>query len=288
MDFKDIANQKIVINCQTICEAEQFVELSLNEGYKWTYGFDVAVDFGFYKSDTCYRIIGNSIVSCNCLTYQRNNYKIIKFTDFIKEDFETMNGLKGVYMHTDINDSRLLLLQSLPASIRSTEDFYEISIETNKIKDEIKELSRRMRYQNRFVLPQITKVEVKNDTVVIVTFSDNTTEKAITSPEDTFSLEQGISICFTKKLLSMLSSGNGSSLYNKIVHKALKLYNDEQAEAAQKEELKQIKIDRAERLAAKRAKRKAKYEAKKREREISVQAEAYARALRMVKQDEKA
>lgn len=139
---------------------------------------------------------------------------------------------------------------------------------------------------NNFLIPEITKIDVKNDTVVIMTFSDDTTEKAVTSPDDTFSLEQGISICLTKKLLSSLTGGNGSNTYNKLLHRAMKFYENEQAKAIKSENDEKLEKERAERLAAKRAKRKAKYEEKKKEREISVQAEAYARALRMIKREE--
>lgn len=153
-----------------------------------------------------------------------------------------------------------------------------------------------------FKLPEIFGIEVKNDPnnmesqynidgkfqkpTVIVTFSDGTVEKAAASEDDTFSLEQGISICYTKKLMSMLTNGNGSTAYNRMLHNAMKLYKSKQEEAANKEKEEQLAKERAERLTAKRVKRKAKLEAKKREQEISIQAEAYARALRMVNQGE--
>lgn len=152
-----------------------------------------------------------------------------------------------------------------------------------------------------FELPKIEKIDVKNEPqnerypsdeyckyrkpTVIVTFSDGTIEKASASEEDTFSLEQGISICYTKKLLSMLTTDSGSKVYNKMIHTAMKLYKSKQEEAANKKKEDRLAKERAERLAAKRAKRKAKLEAKKREQEISIQSEAYARALRMVNQD---
>ena len=71
-----------------------------------------------------------------------------------------------------------------------------------------------------------------------------------------------------------------------MLHNAMKLYKAKQKEIAEKQELEQSRKEYLEKLAAKRAKRKAKYEAKKREREISIRAEAYARALRMVNQGE--
>lgn len=150
-------------------------------------------------------------------------------------------------------------------------------------------------------VPEIVNIEVKNNPeeddyisylngkyqkpTVIVTFADGTTEKAVTSEEDTFSLEQGISICYTKKLLSMLTTDSGSKAYNKMLHNAMKLYKSQQKETANKEKEAQLAKEHTKKLVAKRAKRKAKLEARKREQEISVQAEAYARALRMVNQD---
>lgn len=158
------------------------------------------------------------------------------------------------------------------------------------------------RYQEKFKMPKIIGIDVKNNPstidsqydsdgkyqkpIVIVTFSDGTIEKAAASEDDTFSLEQGISICYTKKLLSMLTNDNGSSVYNRMLHNAMKLYKKKQKEIAELQELEQDRKEYLEKLAVKRAKCKAKYEAKKREREISIQAEAYARALRMVNQSE--
>lgn len=156
--------------------------------------------------------------------------------------------------------------------------------------------------RRKSILPIIKSINVKNEPqngkclydengkyqkpTVIVTFSDGTTEKATTSEDDTFSLEQGISICYTKKLLSLLTTDDGSKVYNKMLHKAMKLYKSQQEEVLKKAEIDRLAKERSERLAIKRAKRKAKLEAKKREQEISIQAEAYARALKMVNQDE--
>lgn len=280
MDFKDIENKEICINCQTLCEAEQFVELALGEGYRWGHSESLTNAYLKSKQTICFYIVNKFIYHCKYVAHPHFHFKTIKFTDFIKEDFETMNE-HWISTVTAENEWEGLV-RRVKEQLTAPPLFNVTTYETREL-----EMIRKVLCNKPTInLPQITKIEVKNDTVVIMTFADGTTEKAVTSPEDTFSLEQGISICITKKLLSMQSYGNGSSLYNKLVHKALKLYNDEQAEAAQKEELKQIEIDRSERLAAKRAKRKAKYEAKKREREISIQAEAYARALRMVNQGE--
>lgn len=130
------------------------------------------------------------------------------------------------------------------------------------------------------VIPRIEDVQSINDKVVIVKFVDGTTEKAVLSDDDTFSLEQGISICITKKILNVVLKGaKGGSAYNKLVDYGLKVYNDKQkeiekAKAAAKAE-KEAEKKKAERIRKKKAKRKAKL----REEQIEIQAEAYRRAM---------
>lgn len=78
------------------------------------------------------------------------------------------------------------------------------------------------------IMPDIKDVSVVDDKeskVVVVKFSDGESEKAVLSKEDTFNLEQGISICITKKLLSM-KCPNGNNLYNKIIKRAVNVYKD--------------------------------------------------------------
>lgn len=278
MTFKDIDNKPIAVHCWKR-ELRHAILNGNDEGYIEEGCCDSILNYYSDCTERCFRILNGKMWFGTCDYYHNEGFKIIEFTDFIKEDFEIMDKL---WLSTTLKTNDLNTLEDL---VRTTL-VNTLPVIPSFPTQEIEIIKNSLYKKSLTIMPKITKIEVKNETVVIMTFADGTTEKAVTSPEDTFSLEQGISICITKKLLSMLSRGNGSSLYNKIVHKALKLYNDEQAEAAQKEELKQIEIDRAERLAAKRAKRKAKYEAKKREREISVQAEAYARALRMVNQGE--
>lgn len=131
------------------------------------------------------------------------------------------------------------------------------------------------------VIPEIEDVQSINDKVVIVKFADGTSEKAVLSENDTFSLEQGVSICITKKILNkVLKGANGTSAYNKLVDYGLKVYDKKQKEikeaiAAKKAEkdAEQKKIDR---IRKKRAKRKAKL----REEQIEIQAEAYRRAMK--------
>ena len=131
------------------------------------------------------------------------------------------------------------------------------------------------------VIPEIEDVQSINDKVVIVKFADGTSEKAVLSENDTFSLEQGVSICITKKILNkVLKGASGTSAYNKLVDYGLKVYDKKQKEikeaiAAKKAEkdAEQKKIDR---IRKKRAKRKAKL----REEQIAIQTEAYRRAMK--------
>ena len=134
--------------------------------------------------------------------------------------------------------------------------------------------------QTREVIPRITDVKTYDNKVVKVLFADGTYEKAVLSENDTFSLEQGVSICLTKKLLSkIVGSDFSGSVYNKIVDYALGVYGDkvkaakEAKEKAEKE--KAAAKEKAEKIKAIRAKRKAQL----REEQIEIQAEAYRRAM---------
>ena len=121
------------------------------------------------------------------------------------------------------------------------------------------------------IMPDITNVIVYNNTV-IVEFADKTKTKAILDKEDAFNLEQGISICITKKLLGK----HGDGIYNKIMNRALKIKKlNEEAKIKQEEE-KQREKARKEKAAAKKARR----QAKRREAEIEIQKEAYVRAMK--------
>ena len=135
-------------------------------------------------------------------------------------------------------------------------------------------------YASDIIIPRIEDVQSINNKVVIVKFADGTTEKAVLSDDDTFSLEQGISICITKKILNkVLKGANGSSAYNKLVDYGLNVYKDKEKNAKKKAEdekkAKEAEQKRIEKIHKKRAKRKAKL----REEQIEIQAEAYRRAM---------
>lgn len=134
------------------------------------------------------------------------------------------------------------------------------------------------------VMPEIVDVRtIENNgevKVVVVSFADGTSEKAVLSANDTYSLEYGISICVTKRLLSGKCYGHGNSVYNKIVRHGLKVYENAQKKAAKNaEEAERVKTKMAK-LAQKKAAKRAKREAAEREYLIGIQAEAYARAMR--------
>lgn len=128
----------------------------------------------------------------------------------------------------------------------------------------------------RCIMPDITDVKVHGSTV-LVTFADNTKSVAVLDNEDAFNLEQGISICITKKLLGEC----GNSIYNKLIKRAFKVIKqNEQAEAKKEEEKAE-----AEQKKAKALKRHQKKQAKKREERISEMAEAYISAIEHFKEN---
>lgn len=121
----------------------------------------------------------------------------------------------------------------------------------------------------RSVISDIKDVEIYDKTV-LVTFADNTKTVAVLDSEDTFSLEQGISICITKKLLGE----NGGSVYNKLIKRALKVKKDNEkaAEKAEKAKEEAKRKKEASRI------RHEKKQLKKREKEIETYKEAIIRA----------
>lgn len=135
-----------------------------------------------------------------------------------------------------------------------------------------------------YVMPEIVDVHtIENNgevKIVVVSFADGTSEKAVLSADDTYSLEYGISICVTKRLLSGKCAGHGNSVYNKIVRHGLKVYeNAQEKEVKDAEEAERVKTKMAK-LAQKKAEKRAKREAAEREYLIGIQTEAYIRAMR--------
>lgn len=111
--------------------------------------------------------------------------------------------------------------------------------------------------------------------VVQVIFEDGTSEKAVCSKEDDFSLEIGITICLAKKFLG------GTKKYNSTIRKALKIIEN-------KEKLKQQAEEEKSRILKRQQKRKeylAKREQKRREEEIKIREEAYYRAMKRMESE---
>lgn len=131
------------------------------------------------------------------------------------------------------------------------------------------------------VIPEIEDVQSINDKVVIVKFADGTSEKAVLSENDTFSLEQGVSICITKKILNkVLKGASGTSAYNKLVDYGLKVYDKKQKEIKEAIAAKKAEKDAEQRKIDRIRKKRAKHKAKLREEQIEIQAEAYRRAMK--------
>lgn len=124
-------------------------------------------------------------------------------------------------------------------------------------------------------LPEIIDVEVINNCVAIVTFSDGTKEKAVLDKADTFNLEQGISICITKKLLAQITGCGGTKVYNGLIKRAIKKHKAKLKSIEVQKQIDEQKKKKYEKIAAKKTKRKA----AQREARINEQAEAYRRAL---------
>ena len=139
------------------------------------------------------------------------------------------------------------------------------------------------------IMPNILNVRVEESTsnknkesktqIVFVDFTDGTSEKAVLHPDDIFSLEQGISICITKKLLSMKTNGYGHSAYNKIINRGVAVYKRSVEVAKKAAEDKEAEEKRLTNAKAKLARKRAKKAAKKREYEIELRKEAYVRAI---------
>ena len=113
---------------------------------------------------------------------------------------------------------------------------------------------------------------------VIVTFKDGTSTKATFDDGDINSLEYGISVCITKRLLGE----HGTSLYNKIVRRAMRV-KAENDEAARRHTAEEVRIaNKLKKLAAKRAAKKIRREEQQREAKIDMIAEAVVRAMQKI------
>lgn len=171
----------------------------------------------------------------------------------------------SVSSNIDKLESRLDKLERRPdvdPSVKSTLDVRNKTLYATFYEDGFKK-------STKTLIPDIKDVTVHADRVVIVEFVDGTTEKAVLHPDDNFSIEQGISICLTKKLVG------GSAIYNKLVERALKVKKNNEEAKAKRDAEEKARQERHKKYVAKKAERRA----KKREDYINLHKEAFLRAL---------
>lgn len=169
----------------------------------------------------------------------------------------------------------MTLQDKIMAVIRSGGDVKDLVVQHEGVLAAIKLGKLGTPLSAKAIMPLIKDVQVKNDRVIIVYFADGDHTKAILSKNDTFNLEQGISICLMKKILADGTGCDGNNIYNKVVNYGLKMYNRKQKET----EKAKAAADKAKAEAdAKIARQKAK-KAAKREEQINTQAEAFRRAM---------
>lgn len=115
---------------------------------------------------------------------------------------------------------------------------------------------------------------------VKVDFADNTSTKAVCSQDDFCDLESGITICIAKKLIDMKLPGAGQSIFNKIIKRAVKIYDNGFYAKLEAERDEKQKATRAKKEAEKKRNRQLKRAEAKREDEINIRKEAYVRAMK--------
>lgn len=145
---------------------------------------------------------------------------------------------------------------------------------TNKLMNEIdkKENKKDMKKETKTkVMPyDIVDYKVIDNTVVIFTFADGTTEKTVCDHEfDEFELKRAIELAICKKKFG------GTKAYHKAVNNAIKQIENidakKKADAEEKERIANRK--------AKYAERQAKRKAKRRQEQIDIQSEAFLKAM---------
>lgn len=143
----------------------------------------------------------------------------------------------------------------------------------------------------RCIMPDVVDVKViekdNQPKVVIVSFADESKEKAVLANDDTYSLEQGISICLMKKLLGE-GTDSGSALYNKLIKHTIDVMKAKEKAAEDAKKAAETEKRKAEKQAQKQKKRREKFEAEAREYEISIHVEAYKRAISQIMEEGKA
>lgn len=118
---------------------------------------------------------------------------------------------------------------------------------------------------------KIVDYKVINETVVIVTFADGTTEKAVCNKNDKFDFDRAIEICVCKKMFG------GTKAYNDAVKNALrqvKAVDDKKRRESKEKEIEENRKAKVERRKAKRREQRI-------QQRIDIQAEAFLKAMQM-------
>ena len=130
-----------------------------------------------------------------------------------------------------------------------------------------------------YLMPEFSDVRIIRDKEgssigVEIDFADGTKQKAICMPDDTFNLEQGITICLFKKMLTYgchIEEQYVTGVYNKLVKHAIKIRN-RRIKAEEEAKLQE------QRFQEKRRKAKIRQAKRKSERRINELAEAIRRS----------
>ena len=144
----------------------------------------------------------------------------------------------------------------------------------------------RSKETSKYLMPEFSDVRIIRNKEgfsigVEIDFADGTKQKAICMPDDTFNLEQGITICLFKKMLTggcYIEEQYVTGVYNKLVKHAIKIRNrrikaEEEAKKAEEE----AKLQE-QRFQEKRRKAKIRQAKRKSERRINELAEAIRRS----------
>lgn len=137
-----------------------------------------------------------------------------------------------------------------------------------------------------YIIPEFSDVKIirnkENSPIgVKISFADGTEQKAICMPDDTFSLEHGITICLFKKMLTCgcrIDEQYVTGVYNKLVKHAIKVRENRlKAEEEAKSVKEEAKLQE-QRFQEKRRKAKIRQAKRKSERRINELAEAIRRS----------
>lgn len=138
-------------------------------------------------------------------------------------------------------------------------------------------------YENGFrtnskdLIPAIKSIEIFNNNTVKMIFVNGDVQKSTAQNGDVFSFEDGIVRCIAKEMIGK----EGSSILNKLVSYATKVYNDAEADKKKKAEEEEKKRIASEKNYKKAKKHWAKKRAMERENRIQEMTEAIMRAKEM-------